>query len=443
MGLSFGRLGLSQAVILGSIMAKLTKKSIDAAKPGPSQTFLWDSELKGFGLLTMPSGIKSFVLQYRNAAGRSRRMTLGRYGALTVDQARALAADALAKVRGGADPMASRQRLRAAPTVSALLDKYLAEHVKVHNSARTAEEVTRLVEREIRPRLGRHKVEAVTKNDVSKLHRAMAKTPRQANFTLSILSKAFNLAEAWDMRPEHSNPARHVRRYKEAQRERFLNGEELAQLGQTLVLAEKEGLPWQIKVMGERAKHLAKTQRTKINANAIAAIRLLLFTGARLSEILELRWEHIDFEAGTIAFPPRKGDGRRAHPVGDVALSVLADLPTNEGSPFVLPSPGDPKKHLSKDLMEAVWQKVRHHAGIEDVRLHDLRHTVGTYAGQAGGNAFLIQHLLRHKNVAMTSRYVNPDADPIRSMSDAVSDRIAAGLKGDGQSAEVIPIKRR
>lgn len=422
-------------------MPNLTKRVVDAAKPQEKLSFLWDDALKGFGLQITPAGVKSYVLAYRTEAGRTRRMVIGRHGELAPDQARKLAAAKLVEVRMGRDPAAERQALRAAETVADLLDKYLAEHVEVHNAATTLVHATRVVEKVLKPRIGKNKLASFARADVVKLHKALADTPRQANLALAILSKAFNLAETWGIRPENSNPTRLVKRYAETERERFLNMDELARLGAALDEAEAKGLPWKVKAEGDALKHLAKdteARRAAVSAPAIAAVRLLLLTGARLSEVLELKWVHVDAEAGTVAFPARKGGGRRAHPVGAGALAVLAGLPRR--GPWVLPRDADPKRHVSKEVVENAWQRIRAHAGLDDVRLHDLRHTVGTFAGQAGSNAFLISHLLRHSNLTMTNRYVSPDADPIRVLSDAVGARIEAGLKGEKAPAEVIDL---
>ncbi|MFN4010367.1 MAG: tyrosine-type recombinase/integrase [Pannonibacter sp.] len=422
-------------------MPNLTKRIVDAAKPQEKLSFLWDDALKGFGLQITPAGVKSYVLAYRTEEGRTRRMVIGRHGELAPEQARKLAAARLGQVRTGKDPAAERRALRTGDTVADLLQRFLTAHVDVQNAESTRKEVRRLVAKVIIPRIGKAKVTGIKRQDIAKFHSGLAETPRQANVALSVLSKAFNLAEIWGLRPELSNPTRLVKRFPEVHRERFLNMEELARLGAVLDEAEERGLPWKIKAEGDALKRLTKdpdAQRAAVSAPAIAAIRLLLLTGARLSEVLELKWVHVDAEAGTVAFPARKGGGRRAHPVGAGALAVLAGLPRR--GPWVLPRDADPKRHVSKEVVENAWQRIRAHAGLEDVRLHDLRHTVGTFAGQAGSNAFLISHLLRHSNLTMTNRYVSPDADPIRVLSDAVGARIEAGLKGEKVPADVIDL---
>jgi hypothetical protein len=206
-------------------MPKITKRTIDALPDDGPRQIIWDSELKGFGLIALPSGVRSFFVRYRNDMGRERRLTIGRFGVLTADQARQAAQLALASVTEGKDPASERRTQRDAPTVSKLLDRYLAEHVEVHNSGRTIQEIRGLIERHIRRGLGALKSSAVTRQDIARFHRSLDNAPRSANIALAILSKAFSLAELWGIRPEGSNPCRRVPRFPESARERFLSAE--------------------------------------------------------------------------------------------------------------------------------------------------------------------------------------------------------------------------
>jgi integrase len=249
---------------------------------------------------------------------------------------------------------------------------------------------------------------------------------------LAVCSKAFGLAELWEMRAEGTNPCFKIERYPENQRERFLSADELTRLGVTLREAKTVGLPW---------KSGAENHRTVYKRVTTAGIELLLFTGCRLSEILNLRWDQVDFDAGTIMLAETKSGRPQVVVMNAPARQVLKELEPARASEWVLPSISKDTQPLSKATIEAAWRRIRTTAQLEDVRLHDLRHTVGTYAGQSGANAFLVRDLLRHKNLAMTGRYVNRADDPVRTLSDQVGERIAAGLAGR-KPAEVVPMKR-
>jgi integrase len=269
-------------------------------------------------------------------------------------------------------PLASGEAFRAAPTVSELLDGYIAEHVLRQNKPRTQDSVKKIVERDLRPEFGQLKGAAVTRQDVYKFHAAQSHRPRQANLILAVCSKAFNLAELWEMRSEGSNPCSKIQRYPERHRERFLSAKELGRLGATLRRAESEGLPWK------------NGGRTLYRRVITGAIELLLYTGCRLSEVLSLRWDHIDFSTGVIRLSETKSGGPQLVTINAPARQVLKALEAGKGtSEWVLPSVSSPKP-ISKAGIEAAWQKIRIAAELEDVRMHDLRHTVGTYAGQSG-----------------------------------------------------------
>lgn len=396
-------------------MARLTKRFVESVEAEERDLVFWDDRLPGFGLRVKPSGVRSYLVQYRNRQGRSRRYTIGRHGVLTVEEAREEAREVLRRAKLGGDPATERKTARQAPTMAELCDRFLDEHVDVHTRTSTAREYRRLVEVRIKPEIGTLKVTAVSRADVINLHRKMRGTPQQANRVLAVLSKLFSLAELWMVRPENSNPCRMVKRYAETTRDRFLSEAELTRLGAVLDQAERERLA------------LPDFTRT---------VRLLALTGCRLGEILGLRWEHVDFEAGTLELPDAKA-GARVQPVAASAVAVLASIPRVEGSPWVLHGAA-PGRRLSVNTVEQTWRRLRGRAGLADVRLHDLRHTVGTYAGQVGANAYLVRDLLGHKTLAMTNRYVSRDADPLKDLAEQVESRIAAAMAGG--TAEVVNI---
>lgn len=409
-------------------MPKLTKRIVEGMEPGATDRLEWDTELPGFGVRVKPSGVRSYLIQYRNAHGRSKRFTIGRHGVMTVEEARREARLLLLDVARGIDPAADRAHGRAAPTVSDLATRYLREYVAFHNRETTAREVARLVEKRIRPALGALKVEAVTRAEIARFHGAMAATPRQANFALSVLSKMFALAEDWGLRPENSNPCRRLRRFPETKRDRFLKPEEVETLLGTLRLAETEGLPWGGDPSRPYRKHARRPEnrRTMVPPPAADIVRVLLFTGCRLGEVLTLRWDAVDFAGRRLRIDRTKNGRPHVVALTDPVEAILRRQPGPATSPWVFPKLSDPSRPFPKETMEQIWQRVRAAAGLEDVRLHDLRHTFGTWAGQTGANAFLVRDLLGHRTLEMTGRYVNRDVDPLRAMSETVAARLAS-----------------
>lgn len=411
-------------------MAKLTKRMIDSIAPGPESLKVWDDELSGFGVRVQPSGVKTYILNYRTKAGRQRQSTIGRHGALTVAEARSRAQAMLASIADGKDPQGDLSALRKSDTVNQFLDRHLAEHVAKQNGLRMQASVKDAFDRLARPNIGALKLESVTRRDIQKMHAGLHQTPVMANMLLAYLSTAFNKAEMEGLRPENTNPCKGVQRYKTQTRERFLTAEEFRKLGAALELAGGDGLPWPAPSGGVANKHLPKgeNRRTPLSSGTLAVIRLLIYTGARRGEIIELEWSHVDFENGALALPGRKGKGRKSHPVSEIALAILREIPRVQGSPWVFPRPGDATRHLSPEVIENGWQRLRAHAGIVDVRLHDLRHTVATIASRSGANAFIVRDMLRHATTAMTSRYANFDAAPVRATMNSVAASISAGM---------------
>ena len=384
-------------------MPKITKRFVDSAEIRDDRWIAWDDDLPGFGLAVMPSGVKSYVVRYRTDGRRDRRQTIGRAGVITPDEARTTAREILVKVAKGADPLAERRDRRSGASMADLFDRYIEEHVAVHCTPKTEAECRRLVEKHLRPAVGSLKVEGFTNQDARRIHHAMRATPGSANRALAALSKALAIAEEWGMRPEGLNPCARIRKYPEKARDRFLSPDELSRLGAVLIEAESAGLPWVIDETKpeEKAKHRARLENriTPMDAAIVAVVRMLLLTGARRSEITELQWGHVDFERGTISLPRQKGRERRPHVVASAAMDLLSRLPRVEASPWVFPRKADPTRCIAAEVVQNGWDRIRSAAGLDGVRVHDLRHTFGTAASRTGANAFLIRDSLRHANV--------------------------------------------
>ncbi len=383
-------------------MPKLTKRTIDATEPQATEYFLWDEGIPGFGLRVMPSGRKSFVVQYR-AGRRPRRMSLGPSTVLTCDQARTRAITIIAAVRNGEDPSADRAAKRNAATVTDLAERFDKEHISVRLKASTAREYRGNLKRFILPALGRLAVPEITRADVAKFHHDLRHIPYQANRCLEVVSKMFVLAEMWGLRPDGSNPRKHIRKYPEEKRERFLSAAELRRIGEVLRDMESERIEL---------------------SSAILAARLLILTGCRLGEIMTLQWDYVDFTERALRLPDSK-TGKKVVHLGAPAVEYLQSARRIDGNPWVITGtlPGKPLSDL-----QPFWQRVRARAGLKDVRIHDLRHTFASTAVASGQGLPMIGKLLGHTQVQTTARYAHLAADPVRSAADAVASSLREAL---------------
>jgi len=383
-------------------MPKLTKRTIDATEPTATEFFIWDESIPGFGLRVMPSGRKSFVVQYR-AGRRPRRMSLGPSTVLTCDQARTRAITIIAAVKNGEDPAADRAAKRNSATVSDLAERFDKEHISVRLKASTAKEYRGNLRRFILPALGRLAVPEITRADVAKFHHDLRHIPYQANRCLEVVSKMFVLAEMWGLRPDGSNPRKHIRKYPEEKRERFLSAAELRRIGE--VLREME------------------SERVELSS-AILAARLLILTGCRLGEIMTLKWDYIDFDAPALRLPDSKTGKKIVH-LGAPAVEYLRDAQRIDNNPWVITGTllGRPLSDL-----QPFWQRVRARAGVKDVRIHDLRHTFASTAVASGQGLPMIGKLLGHTQVQTTARYAHLAADPVRNAADIVATSLREAL---------------
>lgn len=383
-------------------MPKLTKRIIDAVEPQATEFFLWDEGIPGFGLRVMPSGRKSFVVQFR-AGRRARRMSLGPSTVLTCDQARTRAITIIAAVKNGDDPAAERDAKRNAATVRELAERFDREHIAVRLKASTAKEYRGTLKRFILPALGRLAVPEITRADVAKFHHDLRHIPYQANRCLEVVSKMFVLAEMWGLRPDGSNPRKHIRKYPEEKRERFLSAAELRRIGEVLREMESERIELQ---------------------SAILAARLLILTGCRLGEIMTLKWDYVDFEERVLRLPDSK-TGKKVVHLGAPAVEYLQGAQPIDGNPWVITGtlPGKPLSDL-----QPFWQRVRARAGVKDVRIHDLRHTFASTAVASGQGLPMIGKLLGHTQVQTTARYAHLAAEPVRLAADAVAQNLRQSL---------------
>jgi integrase len=384
-------------------MGKVTKRTVDALQPTPGRdVLLWDDELPGFGVRCRPSGTKVYFLKYRVQGSRQRWLTLGPHGILTPTAARAKALHEKAAVAGGADPSGERQKKRREDTLAAVAERYVVEHVITHNKPTTQAEVRRIVETRIKPGLGTIKISLLTRADVKAWHTSMSATPYEANRALAYLSKMLSLAATdWELR--ESNPCIGIKRFPERARERFFTDDELSRIGSALASAERHGteLP-----------------------GFILLVRLLAVTGMRLGEVLKLSWADIHREGRAIRLRDAKA-GARTVRLGAAAVAILNAVAEQDG--YVVHDL-DPLQPLSVGSAHRAWTRLCKRAEISDGRMHDLRHTAGTFAALAGANAFAVRDLLGHRTLAMTSRYVERAAEMAQGAADAMSDRVATAL---------------
>ena len=379
-------------------MPKLTKRVVDALKPETVEVVHWDDALSGFGVRVRPTGRKSYIVKCR-CRGRQIKMTVGTHGPMTVEQARTTARGIIAEAKAGQDPSAEHSRMRKSPTMKELGQRFLDEYVPDHCRPTTEREYRRSVELFINPEIGTRKVIDIQRTDIAKLHHRLRDKPYQANRTLGVLSKMFNLAEIWGLRSDGSNPCRHVKKYKEEKRERFLSDEEYKRLGEALRKAEAE-----------------KTE----TQSAINAIWLLMLTGCRLNEIMTLKWAYVDLDAKELRLPDSKTGAKTVH-LGAAAIDRIKEIEKLEGNEFVIAG----RMHGTRltDLQHP-WRRIRKTAGLDDVRLHDLRHSFASRGLIVGEGLPMIGKLLGHSQIQTTARYAHLANDPIKS----AANRIAEGI---------------
>jgi integrase len=468
------------------MLSKITVTAVDAlTSEDGKDAVLWDTEVKGFGVRVRQGGAKTYVVHYRAGHGRGapiRKYTIGRHGSpWTVETARKEAKRILGLVAGGNDPAAEKQAGKKAETIAELCKKYLDDHASEHKKKSSADADERNIRNHILPLLGKLKVKDVSRADVDRLKRSVAqgKTAKEvrteegvlkvriqggrgaANRCVALLSKMFNLAEVWGLRPDGSNPTRHVEKYPERKVERLLSGGDLARLGEAL--SSFDGSPY-----------------------AVAAFRLLILTGARLEEIQSLRWDEVHFDRAELRIVEHKTDktaGAKVIHLSPPALAVLAELPRIDGNPFVIVGQ---KAGAHMVNLKRSWQAIREVAsvriwrdsdneavaglvarltdekerepkyseclvaakatgielptGLVDVRRHDLRHAFASVAASAGMGLPIIGKMLGHTQAQTTARYAHLASDPVAAAAATVAGKIEDAMKAVVSRNNVVKI---
>jgi len=401
------------------LTTKLTNTVVEGAPAKAKRYVLWDSDVRGFGLRVEPTGRKSFIVRYRSGGGgrsapRLQMRIEGQPGkVLSADNARKLARRILNEVAHGKNPAGERADKRKERTLGDVLDEYLAKHVARKYKPSTAAEARRQVEKVIKPALGRVKIGDLTRSKIKQWHQDLGDKPYEGNRALAYLRSALSIAQReWEYLSE--NPAAGITKHDEKARERFFTDAELSRIGEALREIEAKAVP-----------------------GCATAVRLLSLTGMRLSEVLGLRWDEIDFDGGCARLPDAKA-GARTVPLGAPVLTLLAGL--NQAGAYVCEA-ADSTKPVHLKTFRRFWKQIHTKAGLMNARPHDFRHTAGTYVSQGGANAFVVRDILGHKTMAMTGRYVAKSVDPLRAATDQFSGRVAAAMDA-GLGAEIVPLKK-
>ena len=407
---------------------KLTKRGLDTILPTGRASITYDTELKGFGVRIGASGKLSWFVEYRPGAGgrrvAKRRMLLGSRE-LTPEQARAAAKEVLANVALGKDPAAQLQRDRAMSTFNEFAQRYLREEAAQKLKPGTVVNYEICVRKHATPAFGSTKLDAVSTADIARLHLCIGQTkPMTANRVVECISSIYRYAAICNLVPHGHNPTKGIRAFREQRRERFLSSVELGRLGEVIREGETDGIPYDVDESKPKSKHAPKPEnrRTLIDQYSAAAVRLLLLTGARLREILDLKWEYVDLERGLLFLPDSK-TGRKTIVLNAPAMVILAGLPRVGCFVIAGEQPDKPRTDLNRP-----WRAIVKRSSLLGLRIHDLRHTHASFGAGAGLGLPIIGKLLGHTQASTTQRYAHLDADPLRRASEQIAGQIATAM---------------
>lgn len=378
-------------------MPKITKRFVEAITPDSEKTLIfWDTELKGFGVVVLPSGRRTYCVQYRNTVHIKKRLKVGVHGQLTTEEARVLAKKLLGRVAHGEDLAENAKQIRTLSTITELAQDYIERHGQ-KKRAKSLEGDQNILKNIIIPTIGSFKVKTITRRDVETLHLRLEETPYQANRALALLSKMFSLAVSWGWRED--NPAQGIERFQEEKRDRWLNDEEMQRL---------------FSVLDQYSGHLTAY-----------VFKFLLLTGARKGEALQATWDQFDLEKGVWTKPSHltKQKKREHLPISDKTLEILHTLKkiNPKNSPYLFPGKisGQPLKEI-----KTFWKTILKKANLENVRIHDLRHTHASHLVSNGLSLSIVGKLLGHTQASTTQRYAHLADEPLRQAADFFGNKV-------------------
>jgi integrase len=393
-------------------MPKISKKAVDQLISSATPQVIRDDNVKGFGARLNANGTVSYLVEYRSGRGRGfpvRRLVIGKHGPLTPDQARSLAKGILARVLAGDDPAIERANRRKEATVAEILRHALATHWKVKSKSSTIKNFASTIEHALIPEFGAIRISELTRSQIRGWHARQTHRRRQANLDLAILRKALNLAVGDEL--INANPALGIQLHPERRRDRIPSDAELRAVLDTLDTAA-------------------------IRPQARLLFRLLMLTGARTSEWRTAEWSWIDADGRTLRLPDAKA-GARPVVLSSAVQALLAIAP--RVSRFIIP--GDTgEAPLSPSIVSRAWETVRKDTGVEDLRVHDLRHAFATRGAALGASAVVLRDALGHKTLAMTNRYVSSQTDLVRDLAERIGAQIEA--VGTRKGSQVVKLKK-
>ena len=385
---------------------KLTKRLVDAYNATGKLIYIWDTEVKGFGLVITPAGSKSFVLNYRNQDNRSRRKTIGKYGHITVEQARETAKELCYRISKGEDPVRQDDILRNQPAFETMAQRFLDEHSAIRLRAASHRSNIQYINTMLLPFFGKMKIRSIERRDVQDYISKNKHRPIGCNRSLGTLSSILSKSELWGYRDRNSNPCFRLERYPENKRERFLSKEEFAAIDAAMQRAERN-----------------LTESPHI----MAMIRIMMHTGCRPGEARFLKWEYVDFENRILRLPKEATKEKRPKTlfITPYLYDVLRGLKRMEGNPYVVVSERNDGRAIAD--IKKPWDRIKRAAGITtELHLHDLRHSHASMANSLGYSLPMIGALLGHTQAQTTLRYAHLATDHLRKAADDISNHIAA-----------------